>query len=141
MSDQLQQFGAVGVLFVLAVAFAALCIFVPSLVGKRRSRHPVKDQPYECGLPASPDDTTRFSVRFYLVAMLFILFDLEVVFVVTWATQYKKLIRPLAEGGIGAAALWSMLLFLVILEIGHFYVWRQGALNWSDRRRAPAAPS
>jgi NADH-quinone oxidoreductase subunit A len=144
MGGQIQQFVPVGILLVMGTLFAAACIFLPALLCKKRSYGRVKDQPYECGLPSTREESTRFSVKFYLVAMLFILFDLEVIFVVTWATQYKDLIRPAADGGIGAAGLWSMVLFLLILEIGHFYIWRKGALNWAPFRpgaRAAANPA
>jgi NADH-quinone oxidoreductase subunit A len=76
--------------------------------------------------------------------MLFILFDLEVVFVVSWATVFKDLVRPVAEGGVGPIIFVAMFLFIIVLEIGHFYVWKKGALNWAPRSGRPlpvSAPS
>jgi NADH-quinone oxidoreductase subunit A len=134
MSYELQQFAPVGILLLMAIAFSAMSISVPSLIGKRRTWGKVKDQPYECGMPAQGDQNVRFSVKFYLVAMLFILFDLEVVFMVSWAVVYKDLVRPVAEGGVGPIILIAMVLFILILEIGHFYAWKQGAISWAPPR-------
>lgn len=113
----------------VAVAFAALAIGLPMLIGKKRTYHRVKDTAYECGLPSEKSSGVRYSVKFYLVAMIFILFDLEVIFVVGWAACFKELVRS-----VGPAALWGMFVFLLILEIGHLYIWRQGALDWAPKR-------
>jgi len=134
MSHKLQQFASVGILLIMAVAFCAVSILLPSLLGKRRSPGAIKDSPYECGMPPAANVRVRFSVKFYLVALLFILFDLEVVFVVSWATVFRDLVRPAAAGGMGPIIFYAMLVFMVILEIGHFYVWKQGALNWAPPR-------
>lgn len=137
MKNELAQYAPLGLLLALAILFGLVNLVLPSLIGQRRVVNPVKDSPYECGLPTEKLGSTRFSVRFYLVAMLFILFDLEVVFVVSWATAFKDLVKPIAEGGIGPVALWAMVAFIFILEVGHFYVWKRGALNWAQRRPAP----
>lgn len=129
MNSELQQFLPIFMLIVVAIAFAAMAIGVPMLVGKKRTWHRVKDSAYECGLPSEKAARVRFSVKFYLVAMIFILFDLEVVFVVGWASVFKELVKT-----VGPSVLWGMLVFLVILEIGHLYIWRQGALDWAPRR-------
>ena len=133
MNSEFQQFLPIFMLIVLVVVFAALAIGGPMLIGKKRTFQKVKDQPYECGLPSEHSSHIRFGVKFYLVAMIFILFDIEVVFVVGWATVFKELI-----GSVGWPLLWGMLLFLGILEIGHLYIWRQGALNWAPRRTVRA---
>ncbi len=127
----------------MAILFAAGNILLPSLIGKKRTYGAVKDTPYECGMPPAGSGHVRFSVKFYLVAMLFILFDLEVVFVVSWATVFKDLVQPVEFGGVGSVAFFAMLLFIVVLEIGHFYIWKQGALTWApgSRRAIPTPPS
>jgi NADH-quinone oxidoreductase subunit A len=140
MKNELAQYAPLGLLLVLALGFGLVNLVLPSLIGQKRVVNPVKDSPYECGLPTERLGSTRFSVRFYLVAMLFILFDLEVVFVVSWATEFRHLVKPIAEGGIGPAAFWAMVLFIAMLEVGHFYVWKRGALNWGSRATRPKAP-
>jgi NADH-quinone oxidoreductase subunit A len=82
---------------------------------------PVKQQAYESGIPAIGDARERFSVRFYLVAILFIIFDLEVSFLFPWAVAF---------GQLGAFGFWSMMLFLGVLTIGFIYEWKKGALEW-----------
>lgn len=145
MKNELAQYAPLGLLLTLAILFGLVNLVLPLLIGQRRVTNPVKDSPYECGLPTEKLGSTRFSVRFYLVAMLFILFDLEVVFVVSWATAFRDLVKPIEEGGIGPAALWAMVGFIFLLEVGHFYVWKRGALNWARRSpiprpRRPTAP-
>jgi NADH-quinone oxidoreductase subunit A len=141
MSYELQQFMPVGLLLIMASVFALANIALPSLIGKARTHGPVKDTAYECGMPAAGGTTTRFSVKFYLVAMLFILFDLEVVFIVSWATVFRDLVKPVAEGGVGPVIFFAMLLFIGVLEVGHFYVWKQGALTWAPRRGRAIDPA
>jgi NADH-quinone oxidoreductase subunit A len=83
-----------------------------------------KQEPWECGAVAIGEvRSQRFSVRFYLVAMLFILFDIEVIFMYPWAVVLEQL---------GAFALWQMLSFMAVLFVGLVYVWRKGVLNWND---------
>ena len=132
MKSELQQFLPIFLLIAIAIGFSAMAIGLPMLIGKKRSYNRVKDSAYECGLPSEKSSGIRFSVKFYLVAMIFILFDLEVVFVVGWASAFKELVKE-----VGPAVLWGMLAFLVILEIGHLYIWRQGALDWAPKRSLP----
>ncbi|MCS7049060.1 MAG: NADH-quinone oxidoreductase subunit A [Verrucomicrobiae bacterium] len=136
MSDQLQQYIPVGLLVLVAVGFAVTNLMLPTLLGKKRVHAPVKDEPYECGLPPLTEGQPRFSVKFYQVAMLFILFDIEVVFMIGWGAVFRELIRPVEAGGIGWAMLGGGALFLAILEVGHVYAWRKGALDWAPRRAA-----
>ena len=136
--DQLQQYIPVGLLMLIAILFAAASLALPPLLGKKRTHDPVKDSAYECGMPAMTEAHTRFSVKFYLIAMLFILFDIEVVFFLGWAAVFRDLIKPAAQGGIGWEMLLGALVFLAILEVGHIYAWKKGALDWApkvDRRR------
>src|ERR1043166_4849708 len=99
--------------------FAAGILLLPTLLGQKRTHNPVKDTPYECGMPPMTEAHTRFSVKFYLIAMLFILFDIEVIFFLGWAAVFRDLSKPVAEGGIGLKMLLGALVFLAILEVGH----------------------
>lgn len=141
MSHELSQFAPIAVLLALAAGFGAVNLVLPSLVGKLRVVTRVKDTPYECGMPPLEGPTAGVSVKFYLVAMLFILFDLEVVFIVTWATVFRDLVKPEDLGGLGPTALWAMVAFIFILEVGHFYAWKQGALTWAPHGRRTVAKS
>jgi NADH-quinone oxidoreductase subunit A len=134
MSEQLQQYVPVALMILVAVGFVLVCLAVPPLLGKKRVHEAVKDTPYECGMPPSTEAHTRFSVKFYLVAMLFILFDVEVVFFLGWGAVFRDLIRPEHDGGIGIRMLLGGLAFLAILEAGHLYAWKKGALDWAPRR-------
>ena len=108
------------ILFALAGAVVLGLLFVAQKVGPR-SMTPVKAEPFESGNPPTGDAHTRFSVRFYLVAMLFLIFDLEVVFLYPWAIIFRQL---------GLFGLIEMGIFLGILLFGFVYVWRKGALEW-----------
>lgn len=138
--EHAQQFVPVGLILLSAVIFAAAAVLAPVILGARRTHNPAKDSPYECGLPPMAEAHTRFSVKFYVVAMLFIVFDIEGVFLLGWAAVYKDLIRPVAEGGIGWAMFWGAMIFLAILEVGHVYAWKKGALDWAPVRRKNPAP-
>ena len=139
ISPDYKEFVEVGAMLLAAIFFAVAAIVLPVLLGPRRTHGRVKDTAYECGLPAM-GERARFSVKFYIVAMLFILFDVEVVFLIGWAVLYHDLIRPVAQGGMG----WSMLvgggIFLLVLEVGHLYAWRKGTLNWASSRSGRRLP-
>jgi NADH-quinone oxidoreductase subunit A len=92
-----------------------------SWVAARQSPDAEKLSAYECGFEPFDDARARFDVRFYLVAILFIIFDLEVAFLFPWAISLK---------GIGVFGFWSMMVFLIVLTIGFVYEWRKGALEW-----------
>ncbi len=108
----------------VAVGFAAAVLLVSVLVGKSGRRTRVKDTAYECGMVPQGEAQPRFSVKFYLVAMLFILFDLEIVFMYPWAVVYRETIKD------GTLILWSMLSFISILMVGYVYALKKGALDW-----------
>jgi len=116
-------------LFGLAVVVAATMIVGSHFLGPRRPTE-VKERPYESGMPPLGTAHERFSVKFYLVAMLFIVFDIETVFLIPWATTFLG--AP--QGGAGTASmgflLAEMLVFLVILFVGYVYVWKRGAFQW-----------
>jgi NADH-quinone oxidoreductase subunit A len=105
----------------LAMATAAGLITVSYLLGKR-VRNRVKDMPYESGMVPTGDARHRFSVKFYLVAMLFILFDIEAIFLYPWAVVYREL---------KMFGFIEMLVFVVPILAGFFYIWKKGALDWS----------
>jgi NADH-quinone oxidoreductase subunit A len=128
VSNQIQQYLPVGLLLLLAVGMAVGMIAVTWLLGQKGKRNRIKDTAYECGKPEISDPHSRFSVKFYLVAMLFILFDIEVVFLYPWAVVFLDFLKES-----GAGILWLMLFFLVVLEIGFLWVWKMGALDWNAR--------
>ncbi|MDQ3120567.1 MAG: NADH-quinone oxidoreductase subunit A [Verrucomicrobiota bacterium] len=109
---------------VVAIGFAVSALLVSMLLGKVGKRTPIKDTAYECGMLPLGEAQPRFSVKFYLVAMLFILFDLEIVFMYPWAVVYKESI--VESKGI----LWSMLSFVSVLMVGYVYALKKGALQW-----------
>ena len=118
------------------VANAILMIGVSHLTMRRRPT-PEKQQAYESGIPALGDARERFSVKFYMVAMLFIIFDIETVFMIPWGVQYRQLscAVPLANGlcpsgQVSFFGLGEMLVFMLILLVGFVYVWKKGALQW-----------
>ena len=119
-------FGYLPILLFLIVALGLSAGFVvlPMIVSRLTGAHkpdPAKLSEYECGFPAFDDARAEFDVRFYLVAILFIVFDLEVTFLFPWAVVY---------GQLGAYGFWSMMVFLGVLTIGFIYEWKKGALEW-----------
>src|SRR5256886_11173478 len=100
---------------IVAIGFAVSALLVSALLGKTGKRTPAKDMPYECGMIPQGEGIPRFSVKFYLVAMLFILFDLEIVFMYPWAVVYKDAIKH------SSVIFWSMLSFIAILMTGYVY--------------------
>ena len=108
----------------VAIGFAAGALIVSVILGKAGKRTRIKDTAYECGMLPEGEAQPRFSVKFYLVAMLFILFDLEIVFMYPWAVVYKESIVE------SKTILWSMLSFVSILMVGYVYALKKGALDW-----------
>ena len=130
MADsQLAQYLPVLMLSVLAVVFSFGMLVMSVVLGKRGKRPPVKDTPYECGMVPVGPGTTRLSVRFYLVAMLFILFDIEVVFLYPWAVVYKDMLKDPATRNLILA---SMISFLAILFAGYLYAVKKKAFDWKS---------
>ena len=115
------------VLMVLAVAslFAGAFLGMSSWLGPQRS-NPLKDSTYECGIPVRGTTQIRFFVRFFLVAIFFLLFDLEAVFLYPWVILYKGLLAA----GHGAFALAEMGTFALVLLVGFVYIWKKGGLEW-----------
>jgi len=135
MDQQILEYIPIGLLTLVALGFAITNLLAPAILGKKRTHDPVKDSAYECGLPPMTAPHTRFSVKFYLIAMLFILFDIEVVFLLGWSSVFRDLIKPVSEGGIGMTMMWGAFIFLLFLEIGHIYAWKKGALDWAPSRK------
>src|SRR5512147_2201335 len=107
-------------LFALAVAFAGATIVVSRLIGPHRPTRE-KNMPYECGIEPIGSAQERFPVKFYLVAMLFIIFDIEAVFLYPWAVVFKEL---------KLFGFMEMIVFIALLLVGYIYVWKRGALEW-----------
>jgi NADH-quinone oxidoreductase subunit A len=120
----LRDYLAVLLQIVVVVLFAVSALLVSILVGKRGKCTRAKDTAYECGMIPEGERQPRFSVKFYIVAMLFILFDLEIVFMYPWAVVYRDTIKQ------GSAIFWSMLSFISILMVGYAYALKKGALNF-----------
>ena len=120
----LQEYLPVLLQVVVAVGFAVAVLIVSIVVGKSGRRTRVKDTAYECGMVPQGEAQPRFSVKFYLVAMLFILFDLEIVFMYPWAVVYKDTVQH------STLILWRMLSFISILMVGYVYALKKGALDW-----------
>jgi NADH-quinone oxidoreductase subunit A len=109
-------------LMVLAVGFGAVSVLLGRLLGPRNPT-PEKLAPYECGMPAVGDARERQSIRFYLIAMIFLLFDIEVAFLYPWALALRSL---------GWAGYVQVVLFTLVLVAGYVFVWKKGALDWSQ---------
>jgi NADH-quinone oxidoreductase subunit A len=107
--------------FIVIAGGIATAMVAGSLIAARQKPYPEKLSAYECGFEAFDDARRRFDVRYYLVAILFIIFDLEVAFLFPWAVALK---------GIGAFGFWSMIAFLAVLTVGFIYEWSKGALEW-----------
>ena len=115
--------------FLIAIAIAGGMLATSAILGHRvRSR--VKDMPYECGIASAGSTRERFSVKFYLVAMIFILFDIETVFLYPWAVVYREL---------KLFGFVEMLIFVALILSGFYYIWRKGALSWSVEEHRPSA--
>jgi NADH-quinone oxidoreductase subunit A len=126
MESQLQQYFPVLVLFLVAVGFAGGTLVISALAGKLGRRTKTKDIPYDCGMLPEGPGNSRLSVKFYLVALLFVLFDIEVVFMYPWAVVYKELLQQNA-----ALILGGMVSFLGVLFVGYIYALKKGAFDWT----------
>ena len=120
MSELLSDYLPLAIFIAVAVGLSAALLIAPFIVAYKNP-DPEKMSAYECGFNAFDDARMKFDVRFYLVAILFIIFDLEVAFLFPWAVAF---------GQIGAFGFWSMMVFLGVLTIGFAYEWKKGALEW-----------
>lgn len=108
----------------LAISMAATILIASHLFGQRAPGNPIKDAPYECGLLAAGSGHPRFAVKFYVTAMLFIIFDIEIIFLVPWATIYVDFLRAQIP------ILLPALFFILVLAVGLVYELKKGALEW-----------
>lgn len=120
MDGLLREYLPIIVFLGLAVALGALLILAAAVIAVRNP-DPEKVSAYECGFNAFDDARMKFDVRFYLVSILFIIFDLEIAFLFPWAVSLRD---------IGAPGFWAMMVFLGILVVGFLYEWKKGALDW-----------
>jgi NADH-quinone oxidoreductase subunit A len=120
MSELLQDYLPLVIFIGIAFAFSAALLLAPFVIAVNKP-DPEKVSAYECGFDAFGDARMKFDVRFYLVSLLFIIFDLEVAFLFPWAVAFDE---------IGAFGFWAMMIFLAVLTIGFAYEWRKGALEW-----------
>lgn len=120
MGQLLQTYFPLVVFIGIAFVISAALLIAPFVIAPREP-DPEKVSTYECGFEAFDDARMKFDVRFYLVSLLFIIFDLEVAFLFPWAITFKQ---------VGAVGFWAMMVFLAVLTIGFIYEWRKGALEW-----------
>jgi len=119
--NYLDNYGSLLLMFVLAAGLSGALLAVSALVGKhKRTRE--KDMPYECGIQPTGDAREPFSVQFYMVALVFILFDIEAIFLYPWALIYREL---------KVFGFVEMVLYIIILLAGYIYLWKKGALDWN----------
>ena len=124
MNAALNDYLPVLLTILLAGGLAVILLGLSALIGKKTKGNPVKDTPYECGMPIITEAHTRFSVKFYLVAMLFILFDIEVVFLYPWSVVFDH------PGLSTALIIGEMFVFIAILFAGWIYMVKKGVLKW-----------
>ena len=116
----LRDYLPIAIFLCVALAIGAALLVAPFLIAVRNP-DPEKVSAYECGFNAFDDARMKFDVRFYLVSILFIIFDLEVAFLFPWAAAFKD---------VGAYGFWAMMIFLAVLTVGFVYEWKKGALEW-----------
>lgn len=119
--NYLDNYGSLLLMFVLAAGLSGVLLVLSALIGKhKRTRE--KDMPYECGIRPTGDAREPFSVQFYMVALVFILFDIEAIFLYPWALVYREL---------KVFGFVEMVLYIIILLAGYIYLWKKGALDWN----------
>ncbi len=118
----MQSWFSILIMIALGAGFALISVVLSSVLGPRKPS-PEKSAPYECGMPAIGDSRERQSVKFYLVAMIFLLFDIEVAFLYPWAMALRQL---------GWSGFVQVVMFMGLLLAGYVYVWRKGVLDWGN---------
>jgi NADH-quinone oxidoreductase subunit A len=126
-----QDYVPVFLQIVSGILFASSTLAISALIGKRGRETAAKDTPYECGKDPIGPTHSRFSIKFYLVAMLFILFDIEVVFMFAWSVVYRELLRD------GPGIFFSMFAFIGILFVGYLYALKKKAFDWTQSPTPP----
>ena len=129
----------IAIMFIVALGFAASQILVAQLIGPRK-RTAIKLMPYECGKDPVGTARDRYSIKFYMVAVAFLLFDLEILFIVPFAVAFKNLLNleQTSEILYGTIAFVTMMFFLLTVVVGLIYEWKKGAFDWSQQSRAEA---
>jgi NADH-quinone oxidoreductase subunit A len=135
MQFRLYDYLPILLMFIVAAGFAVTNVLLSQFIGQRK-RTRTKLMPYECGKDPVGTARERFSVKFYLIAMIFILFDIEVIFLVPWAVVFKTLAGP--AYGLRRLVYAEMMIFIALLLVGYIYVIKKGAFDWSERARREA---
>src|SRR5215510_7853319 len=135
MTFRLYDYLPIVLMFIVAGGFAVGNVLLSQLVGQRK-RTRTKLMPYECGKDPVGSARERFSVKFYLIAMIFILFDIEVIFLVPWAVVFRRLSAP--EYGLANVVFFEMIIFIALLAAGLIYVIKKGAFDWGETARREA---
>jgi len=130
----LSDYLPIALMFLVAVGFAAGNVLLSQLVGQHKATR-TKTMPYECGKDPVGSARERFSVKFYLVAMIFILFDIELIFLLPWAVVFRSFIT---DYGLGTLIYVEMMTFVVLLLVGYVYVLKKGLFEWGARARTEA---
>jgi NADH-quinone oxidoreductase subunit A len=117
----LNLYGPILIFLVIAAAFPVVTLWIMSFLRPKPPQSAEKLMPYECGITPESDARGRYTVRFYIIAILYVIFDVETIFLFPWAVQYQQL---------GLFGLVEMLVFLGILIVGYFWLWKRGALDW-----------
>ena len=138
-SFNIMDYAPIAIMFLVAMGFAVSQLLVTQLIGPRK-RTATKLMPYECGKDPVGGARDRFSVKFYTVAVIFLLFDIEVLFMIPFAVAFKSLLNLQVSTGVyyGTIALIEILVFISTLVIGYIYVWRKGTFDWGLQARAEA---
>jgi NADH-quinone oxidoreductase subunit A len=133
------DYAPIAVMFLVAIGFAASQILVTQLIGPRK-RTATKLMPYECGKDPVGSARDRYSIKFYTVAVIFLLFDIEVLFIIPFAVAFKSLLAAEKGGAIafGTIAFLEILVFIGTLVVGYIYIWKKGTFDWGLQARAEA---
>lgn len=135
----LMEYAPIGIMFLVAFGFGISQLLVTQLIGPRK-RTATKLMPYECGKDPVGGARDRFSIKFYTVAVIFLLFDIEVLFIIPFAVAFKSLLFQERISGIafGTIAFVEILVFVATLVVGYIYVWKKGTFDWGLQARAEA---
>lgn len=133
------DYAPIGLMFLVAIGFAVSQILVTQLIGPRK-RTATKLMPYECGKDPVGGARDKYSIKFYTVAVIFLLFDIEVLFIVPFAVAFKALLGEQVSSGVafGTIAFIEIMIFLATLVVGYIYVWKKGTFDWGLQARAEA---
>ena len=135
----LMEYAPIGIMFLVAFGVGISQLLVTQLIGPRK-RTATKLMPYECGKDPVGGARDRFSIKFYTVAVIFLLFDIEVLFIIPFAVAFKSLLKEQVTGTVayGTIAFLEILVFVATLIIGYIYVWKKGTFDWGLQARAEA---